>query len=63
MALLFISHDLRAVASLCQRIAVMRQGKLVEEAPTERLLSHPTQPYTELLIRCADLDLDTPLPS
>src|SRR3989338_8681597 len=33
MALLFISHDLRAVAFLCSRIAVMRQGRLVEVAP------------------------------
>ena len=59
-ALLFISHDLRAVASLCQRIAVMRQGRLLETAPTERLVDRPGHPYTELLIRCAELDLDTP---
>jgi ABC-type glutathione transport system ATPase component len=57
MALLFISHDLRAVASLCQRIAVMRQGCFIEVADTDKLLSHPSDPYTELLIRCAELDL------
>ena len=62
-ALLFISHDLRAVASLCARVAVMRQGRLLEITPTEELLSHPQHPYTELLIRCAELDLDTPLPA
>lgn len=61
MALLFISHDLRAVASLCERIAVMKQGRLLEVAPTDELLSRPQHPYTELLIRCAELDLDTPL--
>jgi ABC-type glutathione transport system ATPase component len=60
MALLFISHDLRAVAFLCGRIAVMRQGRLVEVAPTEALLSRPSDPYTEVLIRSAELDLDAP---
>ena len=58
MALLFISHDLRAVAALCERIAVMRQGRFLEMAPTQALLSHPHDPYTELLIRSAELDLD-----
>ena len=60
MALLFISHDLRAVAFLCSRIAVMRQGRLVEVSPTETLLSRPSDPYTEVLIRSAELDLDAP---
>ena len=58
MALLFISHDLRAVASLCARVAVMKDGRLLEEAPTDELLSRPREPYTELLIRSAELDLD-----
>ena len=60
-ALLF-SHDLRAVASLCEQVAVMKQGALLETAPTERLLSRPGHPYTELLIRSAELDLDAPTP-
>lgn len=59
MALLFISHDLRAVAWLCERIAVMREGRLLEVAPTEELIRHPRDPYTQLLIRAAALDLDT----
>lgn len=58
MALLFISHDLRAVAFLCQQIAVMRDGCLLEQAPTARILAAPAHPYTRLLLRCADLDLD-----
>ena len=58
MALLFISHDLGMVASLCERTAVMRNGQVVEEAPTDRLLSAPGDPYTRLLIRSARLDLD-----
>jgi ABC-type glutathione transport system ATPase component len=58
MALLFISHDLRAVASLCERIAVMREGRLVESGPTQAVISRPSETYTELLIRSAELDLD-----
>lgn len=63
MALLFISHDLRAVASLCTQIAVMRQGRLLELASTDELLSQPRQPYTTLLIRAAELDLDAVEPT
>ena len=58
LALLFISHDLRAVACLCTRVSVMRHGRFLETAPTDTLLSHPRHPYTQLLIRCASLDLD-----
>ena len=58
MSLLFISHDLRAVASLCQRISVMQAGRIVETAPTEQLLDHPAHAYTQLLLRSAELDLD-----
>ena len=58
MALLFISHDLRAVAFLCERVAVMSKGRLVEVAPTRELLTRPRERYTELLIRSAELDLD-----
>ena len=59
MALLFISHDLRAVAALCGRVAVMRAGSLIEQAPTDTLLSHPSNSYTDLLIRSAELDLES----
>ncbi|MBI2104167.1 MAG: ABC transporter ATP-binding protein [Candidatus Omnitrophica bacterium] len=58
MAVLFISHDLGMVASLCERMAVMREGRLVELAPTQQLLAHPAHPYTQLLIRSSALDLD-----
>ena len=61
MALLFISHDLRAVASLCERIVVMQRGRLLEQGPADSLLTHPNHPYTELLLRSADLDLDAVL--
>ena len=62
MALLFISHDIGAVASLCRRIAVMRQGRVVEFAETERVMRRPSHPYTQWLIRCAELRLDAAEP-
>ena len=58
MALLLISHDLRAVASLCEQVAVMKDGRLIETGPTQEILNRPSQSYTELLIRSAELDLD-----
>lgn len=58
VALLFISHDLRAVAALCETIAVMKQGRLVETGTADEVLSRPRDPYTALLIRSAQLDLD-----
>jgi len=60
LALVFISHDLQAVARVCRRVAVMYCGRIVEVAPTAQLLSSPWHPYTELLLRCASLDLQTP---
>jgi peptide/nickel transport system permease protein len=44
--LLFVSHDLALVASLCERVLVLYAGRLVEDAPLERLLLAPAHPYT-----------------
>ena len=49
-AMLFISHDLNLVAQLADEIAVLYQGKLVEQGPAARLLSQPTHPYTQGLL-------------
>ncbi len=58
MGLLFISHDLRAVAWLCDRLMVMRDGRVIETGASAGLLAQPRDPYTALLIRSASLDLD-----
>jgi oligopeptide transport system ATP-binding protein len=49
--MLFISHDLRVVRSICDRVAVMYLGRVVEEGKVEDLYQRPVHPYTEELIR------------
>jgi peptide/nickel transport system ATP-binding protein len=48
---LFITHDLAVARYMCDRIAVMYLGKIVEVAPTEELVRIPHHPYTQLLLR------------
>jgi oligopeptide/dipeptide ABC transporter ATP-binding protein len=48
---LFISHDLRVVRSICDRVAVMYLGRVVEEGKVENIYKRPVHPYTEELIR------------
>jgi peptide/nickel transport system ATP-binding protein len=50
VALLFISHDLSVVRSVCDRTAVMYLGEIVEQAPTEALFENPQHPYTRALL-------------
>ena len=50
MSVLFISHDLAVVSELCDRIAVMRAGRTVEQGPARDLLSAPTEDYTKALV-------------
>jgi len=49
-ALILISHDLPMVARYCERIMVMRQGELVEQGETRRILAQPTHDYTRKLL-------------
>lgn len=51
VASLFISHDLAAVASLCSRTIVMRQGRVVEAGETRQVLRTPNEEYTKTLVR------------
>lgn len=50
MALLFISHDLGAVASMCEHILVMKKGKEVENGSRQQLFLQPQDPYTQNLL-------------
>ncbi|MGI8744332.1 MAG: ABC transporter ATP-binding protein [Bryobacteraceae bacterium] len=51
MAVLFISHDLLSIASLCGRVAILEKGEIVESGPTTRVFRNPSHPYTRALLR------------
>jgi len=52
VAVLHISHDLHALAASCQRLAVMAEGRIVEDGDTIDLLTHPAHSYTRRLVEC-----------
>jgi peptide/nickel transport system ATP-binding protein len=50
MAILYISHDLASVAGICDRIAILHSGQIVECGTTQQIFSNPTHEYTQKLI-------------
>jgi ABC-type dipeptide/oligopeptide/nickel transport system ATPase component len=45
-----VSHDLSVVRHLCDRVAVMSEGEIVEIGPVEQIWEHPRHPYTQQLL-------------
>ena len=50
MSILYISHDLPSVAGICQRIAILHEGQIVECGPTEQIFTAPVHAYTRRLM-------------
>ncbi len=50
ISVIFITHDMATAANICDRIAVMYLGRIVELGPTKEVLTHPHHPYTKALI-------------
>jgi ABC-type glutathione transport system ATPase component len=50
MSILYISHDLPSVAGICQRIAILHEGQIVESGPTEQIFTAPVHAYTRRLM-------------
>ena len=53
LAILFITHDMAVVSQMADRVAVMKEGEILEEAEAKTFFSHPKHPYTQALLKDA----------
>ncbi len=60
LALAFISHDLSVIRAVCQRVTVLRGGRVVEEGPCEAVFANPQAAYTRLLLDAIPLPKSIP---
>ncbi|HBF32832.1 MAG TPA: ABC transporter ATP-binding protein, partial [Rhizobium sp.] len=50
IAMMFITHDLRVASQICDEVAVLYKGKIVEQGPPARIFRHPENDYTKRLV-------------
>jgi len=55
LSILFISHDLRVVYQMCDRVIIMKNGEILEQGKVEEVYANPTTDYTRLLLEAANL--------
>ena len=52
-AILFISHDLRVVYQLCDRVLILKEGEIIEQGPVEEIYKNPKEEYTKQHLKSA----------
>lgn len=57
LSILFISHDLRIIYQICNRIMIMKEGKIIEEGEIDNVYKSPKDSYTKLLLKNAEIQL------
>ena len=55
ISILFISHDLRVVYQMCDRVMIMRSGEILEQGDIDEIYNHPQTDYTKLLLEAANI--------